>query len=86
MLQALDTWLGPNQTAASFAGNERMNTCDVATMAWPMNATQNKCGSIASTLIQAPKHVPKQPHNAATRSPWKKKLWINLNSIQYIIP
>ena len=51
-----------------------------------MNATQNKCGSIASTLIQAPKHVPKQPHNAATRSPWKKKLWINLNSIQYIIP
>lgn len=37
--QADETWFGPNQTAANLAGSDRMNTCETATIDWPMNAT-----------------------------------------------
>ena len=37
MAQAEETWLGPNQTAASFGGMPRMKICDAAVTVWPMN-------------------------------------------------
>lgn len=39
MLQADETWLLPNQTAANLAGSDNMNTCETATIDWPMKAT-----------------------------------------------
>lgn len=39
MLHADETWLGPNQTAASFAGRERIKTWLAATIDCPMKAT-----------------------------------------------
>lgn len=39
MLQADDTWSGPNQTAASLAGKDRIKTCDRATIDCPIKPT-----------------------------------------------
>lgn len=72
MAQAEDTCLGPNQTAASRDGTDKMKTCDTATTVWPAKDTQKRSGAIDNTLIQAPTHVPREPINVVNRKPWNQ--------------
>lgn len=73
MLQADDTWLGPNQTAATRAGSDRMNTWDAATIDWPMKPSQKRSGCTEKVFTHAPMQVPHAPQMATLRRPWKKK-------------
>lgn len=61
----------PNQTAANFAGRDKMNTCETATMDWPIKATQKRSGWTPNTFTQAPRHVPKHPNTAAILKPYR---------------
>jgi len=69
--QAVDTWLGPNHTAASWAGIPNMNTCDVPTSAWPRNANQKLSGFTDITFSQAPITMTAAPDSTVIRRPWK---------------
>ena len=69
--QAVDTWLGPNHTAASWAGTPSMNTCDVPTSAWPRNANQKRSGVTDITFSQAPATMTAAPDSTVSRRPCK---------------
>lgn len=72
MLQAEETWDGPNHMAASRAGTDKTKTCDKATMDCPRNASQNLSGWTAPTFIQAPAQVPTMPIKTAFLRPWEE--------------
>lgn len=73
MLHALLTWFESNQTAAKWAGTDKMNVWLTATNVWPMKVIQNRSGLTLNTFIQEPIIVPIAPIKTANLRPWNRR-------------
>ena len=70
MAQAEETWLEGNHVAASCGGMPRMKICEIATIVCPPNITGKWVRPVAKTLIQEPRHVPREPRSTESRRPY----------------